>query len=113
MPVRTVYMQQIAGEAAPYNRELEATLQSDWLAALNGDASKFLNHRLTEAMGSHDPVRLTYWQQRKDELSEIGAEAWAKLIRRNSWCRLARQPIERHCPLPPAPHPFERTFQEY
>ena len=61
LAARTVYMQQIAGEAAPFNRGLEATLQADWQNALNGDASIFLNHPLTEAMGSHDPARLAYW----------------------------------------------------
>ena len=102
LAARSVYTQQIAGEAAPYNRELEAMLQTDWLNALNGGARTFLNHQLTELMGSHDPARLAHWQQRKDELTSADSETLAKLSRRKPWYRMAKQTMEALYPLPPA-----------
>lgn len=113
LAARTVYTQQLAGETAPYNRKLEAELHAAWLNALDGDASAFLKHSITELNGAHDPARFAYWQQRKDELTAVDAETQTKTRRRMPWYKAARRMIEAFYPLPPARSPSNGTDTDF
>ena len=49
-------------------------------------------------MGSHDPARLAYWQQRKDELTGTNAEAQTKLNKRRPFYKMADRLLNQSAP---------------